>query len=233
MLEIRRSQERGRFELDWLKSSHSFSFGSYYDPRHMGYRSLRVINDDRVAPGGGFPPHGHRDMEILSYVTAGALEHKDSMKNGSIVPSGEIQYMRAGTGVMHSEYNVSDSDTLEFLQIWIVPNRRGGAPAYGQRKIDEAKRHNRLLLLACGEEEGDALMIQQDARLYTARLEPEATLSYELGSGRGAWVQVVSGELEVNGEGLSAGDGAAIEQVPDVSFRGRVAAEFLLFDLGA
>lgn len=233
MLEIRRGHERGRFELDWLDSKHSFSFGSYYDPRHMGFRSLRVINEDSVAPSGGFPPHGHRDMEILSYVVAGALEHRDSMRNGSVVPAGELQYMRAGTGVMHSEYNVSNSDALKFLQIWIVPNRRGSAPAYDQRKIDEAKRHNRLLLLASGDARDDAVHVQQDVRLYTAKLEPNATLSYELEPGRGAWVQVVSGELEANAERLSAGDGAAIEDVQKLSFRGTSGVEFLLFDLGA
>jgi len=232
MLEVRKSQERGQFELDWLKSSHTFSFGSYYDPRFMGYRSLRVINQDAVQPGGGFPPHSHRDMEIISYVTAGALQHKDSMQNGSIVTPGEIQYMRAGTGVTHSEYNAS-REALEFLQIWLVPNQRGSAPAYDQRTIDEAARNNQLCLLASGDERDGALVLQQDARLYTAKLEPGAALSHQLGDDRGAWVQVVRGAVEVNGVRLDAGDGAAVEEVATVDIVGKAASEFLLFDLGA
>ena len=231
MLEVRKSNERGKFELDWLKSSHSFSFGSYYDPRFMGYRSLRVINEDSVQPGGGFPPHGHRDMEIISYVTAGALAHKDSMKNGSIVKPGEIQFMRAGTGVTHSEYNASD-EVLKFLQIWVQPNRRGSKPAYDQRTIDEAGRHNQLYLLASGDERDGGVVLEQDVRLYTATLEPEATLSYELGADRGAWVQVVRGAIEVNGTRLDAGDGAALEAEPTVTIVGKAASELLLFDLG-
>ena len=232
MLEIRKSQERGRFELDWLKSSHSFSFGNYYDPRHMGFRSLRVINEDTVQPGGGFPPHGHRDMEIISYVTAGALEHKDSMKNGSIVRPGEIQYMRAGTGVTHSEYNASDDEEVKFLQIWLQPNRRGGAPAYDQRTIDEAARHNRLHLLASGDARDSAILLQQDARLYTATLDPGSVLSYEIGAGRGAWVQVVRGAIELNGATLGAGDGAALEDTPKLDIVGKAPSELLVFDLG-
>jgi len=232
MLEVRKSQERGRFELDWLKSSHTFSFGSYYDPRFMGYRSLRVINQDAVQPGGGFPPHSHRDMEIISYVTAGALQHKDSMGTGSVVKPGEIQYMRAGTGVTHSEYNAS-GEALEFLQIWLLPNRRGGAPAYDQRSIDEAECNNQLCLLASGDERDGGLVLQQDARLYTAKLEPGATLSHELGDDRGAWVQVVRGAVEVNGVRLDAGDGAAVEEVAAVDIVGKAPSEFLLFDLGA
>ena len=232
MLEVRKSHERGRFELDWLKSSHTFSFGSYYDPRFMGFRSLRVINDDTVQPGGGFPPHSHRDMEIISYVTAGALEHKDSMRNGSIVRPGEIQYMRAGTGVTHSEYNTS-GEVLKFLQIWLQPNKRGTAPAYDQRTIDEAGRHNQLYLLASGDERDGRVVLQQDVRLYTATLDPEATLSYELGADRGAWVQVVRGALEVNGTRLEAGDGAALEEEPSINVVAKAASELLLFDLGA
>jgi len=170
-------------------------------------------------------------MEIISYVTAGALEHKDSMQNGSIVKPGEIQYMRAGTGVTHSEYNASD-EALEFLQIWLQPNRRGSAPAYDQRAIDEPGRHNRLYLLASGDERDGGVVLQQDARLFTAKLEPAVTLSYELGAERGAWVQVVRGSVELNGTQLGAGDGAAIEQEPSLRIVGKTAAELLLFDLG-
>ncbi|HEU5077159.1 MAG TPA: pirin family protein [Polyangiaceae bacterium] len=232
MLEVRKSKERGRFELDWLKSSHTFSFGSYYDPRYMGFRSLRVINEDAVQPGGGFPPHSHRDMEIISYVTAGELAHEDSMQNGSIVKPGEIQYMRAGSGVRHSEHNAS-GEVLKFLQIWVQPNRLGSAPAYDQRAIDETQRQNRLYLLASGDERDGRVVLQQDARLYTALLDPGAAVSYELGAGRGAWVQVVRGALEVNGKELEAGDGAAIEDEPSLHIVGKAPSELLLFDLGA
>lgn len=232
MLEVRKSSERGRFELEWLKSSHTFSFGSYYDPRYMGFRSLRVINEDTVQPGGGFPPHSHRDMEIISYVTAGALEHKDSMQNGSTVKPGEIQYMRAGTGVMHSEYNSSDEE-LKFLQIWVQPNRRGAAPAYDQRTIDETLRRNQWYLLASGDEGEGGVVLQQDARLYTATLEAGRALSYPLGAGRGAWIQVVRGAVQVNGTPLEAGDGAALEEEPAVDVVAKAGSELLLFDLGA
>jgi redox-sensitive bicupin YhaK (pirin superfamily) len=233
MLELRKSHERGQFELNWLKSSHTFSFGSYYDPRHMGFRSLRVINEDTVQPGRGFPPHSHRDMEIISYVTAGALEHKDSMQNGSIVRPGEIQYMRAGKGVTHSEHNASEDEELKFLQIWVQPNRRGGAPAYDQRTIDEAARHNRLHLLASGDQLDGAVLLQQDARLYTAILDSGSALSYELGAGRGAWVQVVRGAIELNAAALDAGDGAALEDTPKLEIVGKAPSELLVFDLGA
>lgn len=232
MLEVRKSNERGRFELDWLKSSHTFSFGSYYDPRYMGFRSLRVINEDAVQPGGGFPPHSHRDMEIISYVMAGELAHEDSMQNGSIVKPGEIQYMRAGTGVRHSEHNAS-GEVLEFLQIWVQPNRLGSAPAYDQRAIDETQRHNQLCLLASGDERDGRVVLQQDVRLYTARLDPGAAISYELGAERGAWVQVVRGALDVNGTELEAGDGAALEDEPSLHIVGKETSELLLFDLGA
>ena len=231
MLEVRKGHERGQFELDWLKSSHTFSFGSYYDPRYMGFRSLRVINEDTVQPGGGFPPHSHRDMEIISYVTAGALEHKDSMGNGSIVRPGEIQYMRAGTGVMHSEYNAS-GEVLKFLQIWLQPSRRGSAPAYDQRAIDESGRHNQLYLLASGDERDGRVVLQQDARIYTASLDSGATLSHSLDASRGAWVQVVRGALEVNGTRLDAGDGAALEEVSVIEIVSKAPSELLLFDLG-
>ncbi len=232
MLEVRKSNARGHVDWDWLSSAHTFSFGSYFDPSHMGFRSLRVINEDTVQPGGGFPAHGHRDMEIISYVLSGALEHRDSMNHGAVVRSGEIQYMRAGTGVRHSEYNASDDELLKFLQIWIIPDRRGGAPTYDQRTIDEAQRHNRFHLLASPDGSSGSIQIQQDARLLTTRLQPGAKLDYPLAEGRGAWVQVVDGDLVVNDTSLASGDGLSIEGLPSLGFSATRPSEILLFDLG-
>ena len=232
MMQLRRSAERGRFGLDWLQSAHTFSFGSYFDPNHMGFRSLRVINEDTVQPGGGFPPHGHRDMEIISYVTAGALEHEDSMRHGSVVHAGDVQYMRAGKGVRHSEYNASDDEVLKFLQIWIVPNRRGAEPAYDQRTLQDGERNNRFCLIASGDPQDGGIVIQQDARLLTSKLEAGSTLSYDLGPQRGAWVQLVQGNIELNGAKLTSGDGVALEAVEQMSFKANEASEVLLFDLG-
>ena len=232
MITLRPAAERGATQIGWLDSRHTFSFGEYRDPRHMGFRSLRVINDDRVAPGAGFGKHGHRDMEILSYVVSGALEHRDSMNNGSVVRPGEVQYMRAGSGVRHSEYNASDDEVLKFLQIWIVPNRPGGAPGYDQRKIDDVARDNRFRVVASGDPKDDAILIQQDARLLTAKLAAGAELDYPLAQGRGAWVQVVSGELDVNGTALGSGDGAALEDESALHLTAKGPSEILLFDLG-
>ena len=232
MFEVLRSEERGRADWEWLHSAHSFSFGSYFNPKRMGFRSLRVINEDTVAPGAGFPTHGHRDMEILSYVLSGELEHKDSMNNGALVRPGEIQYMRAGTGVRHSEYNASQEHPLRFLQIWIIPNRQGGAPAYDQRTIDEGQRRNRFSLLASGDPQSGAIAIQQDARVLTARFDTGTELSYPLAPGRGAWVQVIQGQLLLNEVALADGDGMQLEQLDELRFQARTPSEVLLFDLG-
>lgn len=233
MLQVRNSESRGKFALDWLKSAHTFSFGSYFDPEHMGFRSLRVINQDTVQPGAGFPPHGHRDMEILSLVTSGALEHRDSMQHGSIIRAGELQYMSAGRGVVHSEYNASDDEVVEFLQIWISPKQRGGTPKYDQRAWADLERTNRFRTLASGENEDGAVLIQQDARLSIAKLTSGARVDYELLPGRGAWLQVLSGNVTCNETALASGDGAAVEHEPKLVLSSNGEAELLLFDLGA
>jgi quercetin 2,3-dioxygenase len=240
MLRVRRGRERGATELGWLDSRHTFSFGDYYDPANMGFRSLRVINEDRVAPRGGFPTHPHRDMEILTYVISGGLQHRDSMGNGSIIRPGEIQRMSAGTGIHHSEVNPSRSDPVHFLQIWIVPDRRGLTPGYEQKSFVDEQRRGRLLLVAAREgREGrdDAITIHQDASLYASRLEAGASVRHELAPGRHAWLQVVKGGLEVGGQELEAGDGAAIEAAPSgaatpIAISAHEEAELLLFDLG-
>jgi redox-sensitive bicupin YhaK (pirin superfamily) len=228
----RPSEARGRETLDWLDSRHSFSFAHYYDPAHMGFRSLRVINDDTVAPGAGFPTHGHRDMEIISYVVAGALAHRDTTGGEGTVKRGDIQAMSAGAGVRHSEFNASDAEPVRFLQIWILPTEQGLPAAYRQAHVDDAEKHNTLrLIVAPGGQDG-ALGINQDARIYASLLDAGATLAHRLEPGRGAWVQVVNGKIAVNGTELKAGDGVAIEVVDTLAIAGLEASEFLLFDLG-
>lgn len=227
----RPSEQRGRETLDWLDSRHSFSFAHYYDPAHMGFRSLRVINDDTVAPGGGFPTHGHRDMEIISYVVQGALAHRDTTGGEGVVKRGDVQAMSAGTGVRHSEFNDSEQEPVRFLQIWIIPTRQGLPAAYRQVHVDEAEKRNKLrLIVAPGGAEG-ALGINQDARIYASLLDAGAKLEHRLEPGRGAWVQVVDGSVEVNGTTLKAGDGLKLEDVNAIAIRGLTASEFLLFDL--
>ncbi len=228
MIEIRRSEERGPTRLGWLDSRHSFSFGSYYDPRHMGVSALRVINDDRVVPGAGFPTHSHRDMEIISYVKTGTIEHKDSMGNVKVLPAGEFQLMSAGSGVTHSEYNPSSSEPLEFLQIWIQPNRRGVEPGYQQKKF-EPQRGLRLIVSPDARE--GSLQLHQDASLYQLLLADGDTESYPLAPDRTAYVHVVRGRLTVNGETLQEGDGAAVNDEGSIRFVGQDDVEALLFDL--
>jgi hypothetical protein len=229
----RPSNARGREYLDWLDSRHSFSFGRYYDPKHMGFRSLRVINDDTVAAGGGFPTHGHRDMEIISYVVQGGLAHRDSTGGEGVLRRGDVQAMSAGTGVRHSEFNASNEEPVHFLQIWIIPERQGLPAAYRQAHVaDDEKRNNLRLIVAPGGKNG-ALDVNQDARVYASLLDPGKSLSHKLEAGRGAWVQVVDGAIEVNGTTLQSGDGLAIEDVEDIAIIGVKPSEFLLFDLGA
>jgi len=232
MLTIRKSADRGIGRTDWLNSRHSFSFADYFDPRHMGFRALRVINEDRVIPAAGFPPHGHRDMEILSYVLTGALEHKDNMGNGSIIRRGEIQRMSAGTGVRHSEYNASDKEPVHFFQIWILPERNGLPAGYEQNSIDFGAHPDRFTLVAAPPGQGGVVTVHQDAKLYAARLSKGVSTSEHIAPGRGAWLQVASGEVEVNGHQLGPGDGAAIEDEPQVIVKALSDAECLLFDLG-
>lgn len=232
MLTIRKSEDRGRGRTEWLNSRHTFSFAEYHDPRQMGFRSLRVINEDRVTPGAGFPPHGHRDMEILSYVIDGALEHKDSLGNGSIIRPGDIQRMSAGTGVRHSEFNASATEPVHFLQIWILPEHAGLPAGYEQKPIAFDAHPNAFILIASPPGEGGAVDLHQDARLYAARLIEGAVATKPLAPGRFGWVQVVRGNVTVNGEALDAGDGARLENETSVTVQAGSDAEVLLFDLG-
>ncbi len=232
MLTIRRSQERGHADHGWLDSHHTFSFADYHDPRHMGFRSLRVINEDRVAPGKGFGTHSHRDMEIISYVLAGALEHKDSLGTGSVIEPGDVQRMSAGTGVAHSEFNHSRSEPVHFLQIWILPERRGSAPGYEQRRFEPAERAGRLRLIASRDGREGSVTVHQDVALYAALLAPDELVIHRFAAGRNGWLQVARGSVKVGEATLQVGDGAAIEQAEQIEIVGVEAAELLLFDLG-
>jgi hypothetical protein len=229
--EIRRSQERGHAQHGWLDSFHSFSFADYHDPKHMGFGALRVINEDRVQPGRGFGSHGHRDMEIISYVLDGGLAHKDSMGNGSVIRPGDVQRMSAGTGVVHSEFNASDRDPVHFLQIWIEPSRRGIAPGYEEKRFDADSKRGRLRLIASPDGAGGSVTIHQDARLYTALLDGADSVEHSLGEGRRAYLHVVRGEVEVNGERLAGGDAIKLSGVKGARLANAKDAEVLLFDL--
>ena len=229
MLSIRRSAERGHAEHGWLDSHHTFSFADYHDPRFMGFRSLRVINEDRVVAGEGFGTHGHRDMEIISIVLEGAIAHKDSIGTGAVLTPGEVQRMTAGTGVQHSEFNASNTEPLHFLQIWIMPDKRGLAPSYEQRRFDPAAREGKLQLVASPDKADGSLEIHQDARVYLGHLDAGQKLEHALAPGRAAWVQVIDGELSLNGQALKTGDGAAIEDEAKLSLNGT--GEVLVFDL--
>ena len=230
-LNIRRANERGQADHGWLKSSHTFSFADYYDPAHMGFRTLRVINDDRVAPGQGFGTHPHRDMEIFSYVLEGALEHKDSMGNGSVLRPGQIQLMSAGQGVTHSEFNPSRSEPLHFLQIWIQPRQRGLKPGYTEwHPKAEAASTPKVLVISPDGREGSAT-IHQDADIYRIRLKPGQTVTHELKPGRGAWLQIAEGALTLNGATLETGDGASTEEPGTLKLTSTKPTEALLFDL--
>ena len=231
MIQIRRAAERGHTQWGWLDSRHTFSFGDYYDPEHAGFRALRVINDDRVKPGAGFGTHGHRDMEILSYVLEGALAHKDSSGGGGVIRAGEIQFMRAGTGVTHSEYNDSKSEPVHFLQIWIVPDSRGLRPAYGQRAFDRDAARRSLVLLASRDGREGSLEVSQDLDLWVTLLEAGERRSLTLRPGRHAWVHVARGSASVNGTRLEEGDGAAVSGEDGVTVAGDPQAEVLVFDL--
>jgi quercetin 2,3-dioxygenase len=229
---VRKANERGRTDWGWLDSRHTFSFGEYFDPKHMGFRTLRVINDDRVAPGEGFGTHGHRDMEILSYVLEGGLAHKDSMGTGSVIRPGEIQMMRAGTGVTHSEYNASKTEPVHFLQIWIVPDRRGLAPAYAQKPIDREAARRGFALLASPDGREGSLRISQDVLLWLALLEDGERRELPLAQGRHAWVHVARGSASLGGESLADGDGAAVSGADAIRLAGQGPAEILVFELG-
>jgi quercetin 2,3-dioxygenase len=230
MITLRPAHERGHADHGWLDTWHTFSFADYRDPRHMGYRTLRVINDDRVAPGRGFGTHPHADMEIVTYVLSGQLQHRDSMGTGSIITPGEVQRMTAGTGVTHSEVNPSRSEPLHLLQIWILPEQRRLPPGYQQKRFPEAERLGRLRLVASRDGRDGSVTIHQDAALWAGLLNAGERAVHELVPGRGAWVHVARGQVELNGHHLGPGDGAAVEQEP-VSIAGIDHGEILLFDL--
>ncbi len=227
----RPARERGHADHGWLNSAHSFSFADYYDPAHMGFRALRVINEDVVRPGAGFGMHGHRDMEIISYVIRGALAHEDSTGGKGVLRRGDVQYMSAGTGVRHSEYNASASEDVHFLQIWILPPRQGLPPSYHQVTIPEAGTRNALTLIAAPGGTGGVLATHRDVRVHAGRLEAGTTVRHALEPGRGAWVQMVDGAIDLNGVPLTGGDGAAIDAVGTITITAQASSELLLFDL--
>jgi len=233
MLTIRKSNERGHADHGWLDSYHSFSFADYYDPAHMGYRSLRVINEDWVAEGRGFGAHPHRDMEILTYVLSGRLAHKDSMGHTEELGANEIQKMTAGTGVVHSEFNPSETEPVHLLQIWVVPEARGLTPAYEQYKFEPEEKLDRFKVLAAREPVAGAATIHQDVKVSVAELTPGKALTYPLGSKRHAWLQVIRGEVSANGKALSAGDAVAVDDEKELNLTGSGTSnsEVLLFDL--
>ncbi|HVJ20224.1 MAG TPA: pirin family protein [Polyangiaceae bacterium] len=231
MINLRPAAERGHADHGWLDSYHSFSFADYYDPRHMGFRALRVINEDRVQPGRGFPSHPHRDMEIVSYVLDGALEHKDSLGTGSVIKPGDVQRMTAGTGVVHSEYNASRTDLVHFLQIWILPEQRSLTPGYEQKSFSTEEKRGRLRLVASRDGREGSVTVHQDVALYATRLDPGQRVIHQVSPGRHVYVQVTQGAITLGGEVLMAGDGAALSEVSSVDIEGSVDAEALLFDL--
>lgn len=228
---IRRSAERGFANHGWLRSYHTFSFADYYDPDHMGFRVLRVINEDRVAPGKGFGMHSHRDMEIISYVLAGELEHKDSMGNGTIIRPGDVQRMSAGTGVTHSEFNPSADMPVHFLQIWIVPERTGLPPSYEQKTFGVQEKRGRLCLVGSRGAHDGSVTIHQDVNLFAALLEEGQRVVHELAPGRHAWIHLARGAIELNGQHLEAGDAAGIALAGPIALAGQTSSEVLLFDM--
>ena len=230
MIKIRLAQERGRTQMDWLDSYHTFSFGEYHDSNHMQFGPLRVINEDVVQPNMGFGRHPHQNMEIITYIVQGALSHQDSLGTGTTIRPGEIQRMSAGTGVEHSEFNHSKSDLVHLLQIWIRPEKEGLPPSYEQKSISTTR--NQLILIGSREGAGDAVTIHQNVKLFTAHLDPKSTLTYELKNGSQGWLQLIKGKIDLNGQVLSPGDGAAIENENRITIKGLESAELLLFDLG-
>jgi redox-sensitive bicupin YhaK (pirin superfamily) len=231
MISIRKSDERGHVNHGWLDSRFTFSFAEYFDPEHVQFRTLRVMNDDRVAGGGGFPKHPHRDMEIVTYVLEGALEHKDSMGNGSVIKPGDVQYMSAGTGVAHSEFNASKTESVHLYQIWMLPEKQGLKPTYDQKNFSESEKRGKLRLVASPDGRDGSVKIRQDNELYATMLEAGETVKHELKKDRHAYVQVARGSVKLNGAELREGDGAAISEEKVVELAGMKDAEVLLFDL--
>jgi redox-sensitive bicupin YhaK (pirin superfamily) len=232
MIRLRKSADRGRFDHGWLSTYHTFSFGDYHDPQQMGFRSLRVMNEDWVVPGQGFGMHPHRDMEIITYVLEGELEHRDSMGNGSVLKPGEFQRMSAGTGVRHSEFNPSTEHPVHLYQIWLRPHTEGLPPSYEARRFHEAEKSNRLRLVASAKGREGSLTIHQAADVYLSRLDAKAEVSHQIAPGRHAWLQVLRGAVALNGEPLTAGDGAAVSDEGALSIAATETAEVMLFDLG-
>ncbi len=231
-LAIRKSEDRGQANFGWLDSKHTFSFGHYYDPGHMGFGPLRVINDDRISGGGGFPTHPHSDMEIVTYVLNGALQHKDSLGTGSVIKPGDVQRMSAGTGIRHSEFNASKSDPVHLLQIWIIPDKKGLTPAYEQKNFADAEKRGRLRLIGSRDGRNGSVTIHQDVDLYAARLRKGDAVAHDIAPGRGGWVQVALGSVTLNGEALREGDGVAVTSSGTLRLEGSGDAEVLLFDMG-
>lgn len=230
-IRLRRAADRGHTNYDWLDTWHTFSFNAYHDPAHMGFRSLRVINEDWVAPGKGFGMHGHRDMEIMTYVLEGALEHRDSLGTGSVLHPGEFQRMSAGTGIRHSEFNPSENQPVHLYQIWFLPNEKGLAPSYEQKAFAEEERQGRLRLVASPDARDGSLLIHQDARVYLAKLDADQEIQHELQPGRSAWLQVLRGSVVLNGHSLATSDGAAVSDETVLSIRPSEPSDVLLFDL--
>ena len=231
MIQVRKANDRGKVNMGWLDSHHTFSFGHYYDPAHMGFGNLRVINEDRVQPGKGFGTHGHDNMEIISYVIEGALEHRDSMDNGSVIRPGDVQRMTAGTGVTHSEFNHSGDDQVHFLQIWILPDTANLEPGYEEKRFDRADKQNQLRLVGSRDARDGSVRIHQDVDLYASVLLEGTALTHNFRDGRKGWLQVVSGSVRANGETLDAGDGAAITELNELTLDAVSDAEVLLFDM--
>jgi len=232
MISVRHAAERGTANFGWLDSRHTFSFGDYHDPEQMGFGPLRVINEDRVSPGQGFGTHGHRDMEIISYVLEGALEHKDSIGTGSVIRPGDVQIMSAGTGIRHSEFNHSKTEPVHFLQIWVVPDRQGIAPRYEQKTFPDADKRGRLRLVGSSDGRDGSVIIHQDAKIFAALLSTGDQVTHALPRGRRAWLQVVRGTVEMNGQELHTGDGAAVEDEPTLTVIAKLdGTEILVFDL--
>ena len=232
MIRKRPATERGHFDHGWLDTCHTFSFGEYFDSAHASFRSLRVMNEDRVAPGQGFGMHGHRDMEIITLVLSGALEHRDSLGNGEVLRPGELQRMTAGTGIRHSEFNPSATEPVHLYQIWITPEQPGLTPSYEQRAFDDFCHRGFFQLVASPDGSDGSLKVHQDVRLWRAQLDPGRELTYEPGPQRFAWLQVMTGQVELNGVPMSAGDGAAITDEAKLVIRGSISSEMLLFDMG-
>ena len=231
MITIRKSEDRGHFSHGWLDTYHTFSFDQYYDPAHMHFRTLRVINEDRVAAGQGFPTHSHRDMEIITYILSGALEHRDSMGNGSVIRPGDVQRMTAGSGVSHSEFNPSNEEAVHLLQIWILPNARNLAPGYEEKTFPEAESRGTMRLIASEDGSGGSVTIHQDARVYASTLDADHSVGHVQEADRHAWLQVARGTISLNGIELKQGDGASVSDEAALKIVARETAELLLFDL--